>query len=97
MDTPREYRQRAADCFRLANEASDVYVEAALTELAIEFRKMATPLKGAPLAARALSPDLSCQPQAARPCHLTLVGVGPLLASSERAPRQTSGSSASAL
>ena len=41
MDTPREYRQRAADCLRLANEASDVYVAAALTELAIDFRKMA--------------------------------------------------------
>jgi hypothetical protein len=39
--TSREYRQRAADCLQLANEASDVYVKVALTELAAEFRQMA--------------------------------------------------------
>jgi hypothetical protein len=41
MDTAREYRQRAADCLQLANEASDAYVKVALTELASEFRGMA--------------------------------------------------------
>jgi hypothetical protein len=41
MDTAREYRQRAAACLRLATESSDVYVQAALTELASEFQGMA--------------------------------------------------------
>jgi hypothetical protein len=41
MDTSREYRQRAALCLQLANEARDAYVRSALIELAIEFRQMA--------------------------------------------------------
>ena len=41
MDTAREYRQRAAVCLQLAHESRDVYVKAALTELASEFHGMA--------------------------------------------------------
>ncbi len=41
MDTAGEYRQRAAVCLRLAYESRDVYVKAALTELASEFHGMA--------------------------------------------------------
>lgn len=41
MDTEREYRQRAEDCLRLANEAGDAFVKAALAELASEFHSMA--------------------------------------------------------
>ena len=41
MAMARQYRQRADDCRRLANEASDAYVRVALAELAMEFRKMA--------------------------------------------------------
>jgi hypothetical protein len=41
MDASRLYRQQAADCLQFANQASDAYVKAALTELAIEFRRKA--------------------------------------------------------
>ncbi len=41
MDTRKEYRQRADDCLKLANEANQAYAKAALTELAAEFRKAA--------------------------------------------------------
>jgi hypothetical protein len=41
MDTAREYRQRAAVCLRLANDASEVYVKIALAELAGELSEMA--------------------------------------------------------
>ncbi len=41
MKTPKEYRQQAADCLKLADEASDAYAKAALMELAAEFRKAA--------------------------------------------------------
>jgi hypothetical protein len=36
MDTPKEYRQRAADCLKLADEAPEAYVKAALIEHAAE-------------------------------------------------------------
>jgi hypothetical protein len=48
MDTSREYRQRAAICLQLANEANDVYVKAALAELAAEFREMAEAMEHPP-------------------------------------------------
>jgi hypothetical protein len=41
MDTAAEYRQRATACLRLASEASEPYVKAALTELAVEFSSLA--------------------------------------------------------
>jgi hypothetical protein len=41
METSRQYRQQAADCLQLANEASDAYVKVSLTELATEFRHRA--------------------------------------------------------
>jgi hypothetical protein len=41
MKTSRQYRQQAADCLQLANEASDAYVKVSLTELATEFRQRA--------------------------------------------------------
>ena len=41
MNTPREYRQKAADCLKLASETTQAYVKAALTELAREFRETA--------------------------------------------------------
>jgi hypothetical protein len=41
METSRQYRQHAADCLQLANEASDAYVKVSLTELATEFRHRA--------------------------------------------------------
>ena len=37
MNTPKEYRQRAADCLKLASEAQEIYAPAALTDLATEF------------------------------------------------------------
>jgi len=36
-----EFRQRAIDCLRLANEATDAYVKVALTDLAVELRQKA--------------------------------------------------------
>jgi hypothetical protein len=36
-----EFRQRAIDCLRLANEATDAYVKVALTDLAAELRHKA--------------------------------------------------------
>jgi len=33
MSTPKEYRQRAADCLKLTSEAKEVYARAALTDL----------------------------------------------------------------
>jgi hypothetical protein len=41
MTTPTEYRHQVDACLRLANEANDMYVIAALTELAAEFRAKA--------------------------------------------------------
>ena len=41
MNTPKEYRQQAADCLKLAGEAHEAYVRAALTDLANELRETA--------------------------------------------------------
>jgi hypothetical protein len=41
MSTPKEYRHRAADCLKLASEAQEIYVRAALTDLATEFLEIA--------------------------------------------------------
>ena len=45
MASPKEYQQRAEECRQLANEATEVYVKVALTELATEFQKMADDLE----------------------------------------------------
>ena len=39
--TTMEFRQRAIDCLRLAEEATDAYAKVALTDLATEFRQRA--------------------------------------------------------
>jgi hypothetical protein len=41
MVSRREYQQRAEECLQLANEATEVYVKVALSELATEFQKIA--------------------------------------------------------
>src|SRR4051812_7343664 len=41
MDAPRQYRQQESFCLRLASEASEEYVRAALTELAADYRHRA--------------------------------------------------------
>ena len=41
MSSPKEYRQRAEECLQLANEATDIYVRVALSELATEFQTTA--------------------------------------------------------
>jgi len=45
MLTSKEYVQQAEECLRLANASSDVYVRAALTELAYDFKAMAKALE----------------------------------------------------
>jgi hypothetical protein len=44
MPTSKEYRQRAEECLKLANEAKEIYARMALLELAGEFRAMAQQL-----------------------------------------------------
>jgi hypothetical protein len=44
MSSAKEYRQRAEECLQLANEAAEIYVKVALTELAAEFQKTADSL-----------------------------------------------------
>ena len=41
MDTPKQYRQQAADCLKLAGESHEAYARAALADLANEFRETA--------------------------------------------------------
>ena len=41
MVSRKEYQQRAEECLVLANEATEVYVKVALSELATEFQKIA--------------------------------------------------------
>ena len=41
MLTPQEYRQHAVECRGLAEQANELYVKAALLELAAEFQQMA--------------------------------------------------------
>ena len=44
MPTSREYRHRAEECLKLANEAAEIYARMALLELAGDFRVMAQQL-----------------------------------------------------
>jgi hypothetical protein len=41
MPTSKEYRFRAKECLRLADETKEIYARMALLELAAEFRAMA--------------------------------------------------------
>jgi hypothetical protein len=41
MPTPKECRQHADECLRLANETTQIYARQALLELAAEFREIA--------------------------------------------------------
>jgi hypothetical protein len=41
MNTPKQYRQQAADCLKLAGEAHEAYARAALADLADELRETA--------------------------------------------------------
>jgi hypothetical protein len=41
MPTPKECRQHAEECLKLAKEAAQVYARQALLELAAEFREVA--------------------------------------------------------
>jgi len=45
MPTPKECRQHAEECLRLANETTQVYARQALLELAAEFREIAKELE----------------------------------------------------
>ncbi len=45
VSTPREYRQWAKQCSRLAKESDDVFVQTALTEMALDFRALAYQLE----------------------------------------------------
>jgi hypothetical protein len=44
MPTSREYRHRAEECLKLANETAEIYARMALLELAGEFRATAQQL-----------------------------------------------------
>jgi hypothetical protein len=45
MPTPKECRQHAEECLRLANETSQIYARQALLELAAEFHEIANQLE----------------------------------------------------
>jgi hypothetical protein len=45
MPTPKECRQHAEECLRLASETTQIYARLALLELAAEFRKIADELE----------------------------------------------------
>jgi hypothetical protein len=45
MPTSREYRHRAEECLKLANETQEIYARMALLELAGDFRAMAQQLE----------------------------------------------------
>jgi hypothetical protein len=45
MPTPKECRQHAEECLRLANETTQIYARQALLELAAEFREIAKELE----------------------------------------------------
>ena len=53
MPTPKEYRQQAQACLRLAREAKEAYVRTALVELARELSRKAMPMLRPRLARRA--------------------------------------------
>jgi hypothetical protein len=44
MPTPKECRQSAVDCLKLAVESNDIYAKTALIELAMELRATAREL-----------------------------------------------------
>ena len=44
MPTSKEYRHRAEECLKLANESKEIYARMALLELAEEFRARAQQL-----------------------------------------------------
>src|SRR5438132_1136317 len=46
MPTPKECRQHAEECLKLANETTQLYARLALLELAAEFRDIADELEG---------------------------------------------------
>ena len=52
MPTPKECRQHAEECLRLANETSQIYARQALLELAAEFHKIANQLEARSATAR---------------------------------------------
>jgi hypothetical protein len=54
MPTSREYRHRAEECLKLANETAEIYARMALLELAGEFSAMAQQID---LRARGHTPD----------------------------------------
>jgi hypothetical protein len=45
MPTPKECRQHAAECLKLAKETPQIYARLALRELAAEFREVAAELE----------------------------------------------------
>ena len=45
MPTSKEYRHRADECLRLANETKEIFARMAMFELAAEFRAMAQQLE----------------------------------------------------
>ena len=45
ISTSAEYRQRAEECLKLASEAKEPHVRAALLEMVAEFSRMAETLK----------------------------------------------------
>jgi hypothetical protein len=45
MPTPKELRQQAKDCLKLARETDEIYAKMALIEMATEFRVMAEHLE----------------------------------------------------
>ncbi len=52
LPTPKEYRQQAQACLRLAREAKEAYVRTALVELARELSRKALPMSRRRLARR---------------------------------------------
>ena len=45
MPTSKEYRHRAEECLRLANETTELFAQMALLEMAVEFRAKAQQLE----------------------------------------------------
>jgi len=45
MPTPKECRQNAEDCLKLATESNEIYAKTALIELAMELRATARELE----------------------------------------------------
>ena len=45
MPTSKEYRHRAEECLRLANETTELFAQMALLEMAAEFRAKAQQLE----------------------------------------------------